>query len=211
MQQQFRAPYSPLNLLIIAKTLFGEKHCYIGLDMFSERLLRPIPDTSHNECFWYSKKYEFHVGEQHLFEVICYAPEEVELPHQSNDILVSYIKQISASDEDIYKILYPQGEDNMEDVFAAVEYIVNPHGVQIVMIDVMVEEKYVMVNENCPSCGILRCKGRDLSLQERMINKKMKKSCKITNNEIEFDLPMTAVNHDSPLPNDDVLVILFNF
>lgn len=182
-----------LNLLIIVKTKMNNGYCFIGWDMISGGLVRPILRTATNQCCWQETDPVLDVGQQHRFQVYSRNLKEIPFPHKSNDVLVHYLESIPAEEITMFDLLGAESCNRVEDVFNGAD---------------IKERRYVIEGDMCPSAGIYRCSGKNLSVFDfKFRDGNMKKRCQIIEGEITFLFPITALQPYFPT-NEDVLVII---
>ncbi|XP_078368189.1 uncharacterized protein LOC144651980 [Oculina patagonica] len=182
-----------LNLWIIVKTRMNNGYCFIGLDMKDGGLVRPILRTATNQCCWRITDPVLDVGQQHCFQVYSRHLKEIPFPHKNNDVLVGYLGSISSEEINIFDLLNAQSFDRVEDVFTGAH---------------IKDGRYVIEGAVCPSAGVYRCIGKNLTLFDiKYRDGNIKKRCKIIEGNATFVLPITALQPYSPT-NKDVLVIL---
>ncbi len=183
-----------MNLLIIVKTRMNNGYCFIGWDLKNGGLVRPILRTATKKCCWQQTDPVLEVGQQHLFQVYSRNLEEIPFPHKNNDVLVHYLGSISAEEVNIFDLLDAQSCDRVEDLFEGAD---------------IKDRRYVVEGEECPSVGIYRCSGKNLTLLNKPDRDgKIKTRGKIEEGNATFVFPITALQPHSPTNDEDVLVIL---
>ena len=138
----FSAPgTNHMKLMIISKSKYGNggHYCYLGWDIDRKILVRPIPSIGPDEVqkFWAKN---FQVNEVHSFQVICFNPNEIPLPHRNNDVHVTHLQKEAD--------LAATACDNINNALKL--------GCLSTLKTSFSGRQYVEEGENCQSCGIYK-------------------------------------------------------
>lgn len=196
-----------ISLRIIAKTRMNNGYCYLGFNEATGRILRPILTTETNKCCW-PRHFDFQLFESYCFVVIflplrlpgslpCaqHSPDGLDqqpltpYPHAYEDVLVESPEAEYIDEQFDIEFLVSISKLDVADIFPGMQ-----------------ERKYIYLNDNTSSVGILRCKAEHVM---RYVDDFDKNRCNIVVPSGIYDFPFTAIEYDDDIhPNDDVLVVL---
>lgn len=161
--------------------------CYLGLDESTDRIFRPIFNTSNEKYCWPTNK-QLTLGILYKFNVIAY-PNPIDFftpfPHRNEDMIVNGFACFGTP---IHNPVYPSfshlAKNDIEDIFEDVK-----------------KKRYVYENTQCSSVGILRSSAL-ITYNEF----KKKKYCKINCESGVYVLPITATEY-TDIYTDAVIVL----
>lgn len=190
-----------LQLRIIAKTYMNQGRCYVGFDINTKTLWRPVKTTEENSCCWGTTIQvletgmpELKINEVYEFTIIKRNPTDIPYPHHYNDVLVSsQFSEITPSSFpgwNLFDEVVPCSFNTVSSVFCP---------------GIIQEKKYIYEHTLCPSAGIYKCKSTQLQMY---IVNNVKRRLKIQDGNVQYDFPVTASYFKYPFGGEDVLVVL---
>lgn len=144
----------PIPLKIIVKSAMKGGYCHLGFDAERQKIFRPIYRQEDGRCCW---DRPLEVGKTYSFSVLR-SPDDnstqgTPLPHRNEDLYIDHKLTSELRDHtppnDLFNELRGIAKKSVEDIFEA--HLVHDH-------------KYVDEETNCPSVGVLECKGNSLKL-----------------------------------------------
>ena len=193
-------PHDTMNqktLIILAKALFIGGLSYITYDAVEKKLLRLVFQINQDQCSVLSSE-NLDIGERYKLTMLRHpkyqktAPAPTLYPHRNDDLLVSNDLRHLAYPEpvDLFELLVPHSHSVMKKIFSPGH---------------IYDRKYIWVNRNCPSVGVLLCK--DFNVQLYTDNSDSKR-IKVYLDEC-WDLPVTGLGCDKAKDKGrDVLLVL---
>ena len=185
------------TLIILAKSQLEGGFCYVTYDAVEKKLLRLVFQISQNQCSLLSSE-SLDIGERYKLTMLRHpkyqktAPAPTLYPHRNDDLLVSKDFRHLAYPEpvDLFELLVPHSHNTMKKIFSPGH---------------IYDRKYIWVNRNCPSVGVLLCK--DFNVQLYTDNNDIKR-IKVYLDEC-WDLPVTGIGCDKAKDKGrDVLLVL---
>lgn len=190
-----------LSLLIVAKARMNQGSCYMGYDKKTNALVRPLYSAEKNKQCWPRYKV-FTVGETVEFEVIQAHPQQSSLdPHRDVDVLVDKeVNRLNPADilspKRVFETLSELSFPTVGEIFGSEYLNVNAYG-----------STSVREGTACPSVGIYRCNGENISFNMDQYNGKQR--CIIKEPSNKYNLPITAEeSYQQPKRDDSVLLLL---
>ncbi|CAC5368891.1 unnamed protein product [Mytilus coruscus] len=183
---------SEIVLRIIAKTKMKNGYCYLGFDEENGRIFRPIINT--RVCCWPVSR-DFCWKNSYRFQVTLNPDEHKEdfltpYPHCNDDMVVTFHVKEEKTETFKVQVLINLAKLDINEIFVDIK-----------------EKKYLLNNARSPSAGILKCRSRNVCLYLDEYSKDNR--FKIHLSSGDYDLPITAINHDEiPLVDTEVLVVL---
>ena len=185
------------TLIIVAKMPSQTGLSYIGYDVVEKRLLRLVFQLEGEKYSWLTSE-NLSIGERYKLTMLRHpkyqnkAPAPTLYPHRNDDLIV---------DKDLRYLPYPEPVDLFE--------LLKPHShstiKRIFSPGHIYKKKYIWINRNCPSVGVLLCK--DFSAQLYTDNTDTRRM-KIYLNEC-WDLPVTGFDCEKAKDKGrDILLIL---
>ena len=202
-----------ISLLIIAASRSTRGNCYIGLSIEEDRLYRPIYSMESTNGCWPIEK-NMQIGSFINFWP-CEVQEinrKIEYPHKNDDILVEKEFLVEDHSQDfeaiffmnfkIYEKLLCFASPDLTSIFQGKEEITFNTG-----------KVYIEKGVNCPSCGILKNKCKDVIFKPDLnSDKKMLvvQNFKFTWTSLESseDVQKALKKKVKRFPEEEVLIIL---
>ena len=184
-----------VELLMIVKTRMNNGYCFIGFDIQSGELVRPILRTASNMCCWRTTDPELQVGKVYRFQVCSRDLKSIPFPHRNNDVQVHYLEEhFPTINLNLFDILVGYSHPRVKDVFMGAN---------------IVESRYINEDTNCrPSVGIYRCSGKCVTLNRCIVGGKIKTRCAVKEGHVTFSFPFTSLVDHCDINDQDLLLIL---
>lgn len=171
------------NVIIIAKTRMNSGFCYLGLDVSTIRILRPIQTTIAGHCCWSSKQ-NMSLKNQYTFKVTHYPNDDTALtqyPHCLEDMVVlpdPVVQHYSVNLGPIRSIAHT----DVTELFKGIE-----------------GGRYVLENTNTPSAGVISCSTTNLQIlpQDGRADR-----CILNLPSGTYNFPMKAIEYDDIINRD---------
>ena len=188
---------SQKTLIVLSKSQCKDKFSYITYDVVEKKLLRLVFQISETR-FSILTSESLDVGERYKLSMLRHpkyqktAPAPTLYPHRNDDLLVNKdVRHLPYPEPvDLFELLEPHSKSSMKKVFSPGH---------------IYDRKYIWVNRNCPSVGVLHCKDFNVQLYTDINDVK---KIKIYLEEC-WDLPITGLGCDKAKDKGrDVLLVL---
>ena len=185
------------ELYIVAKTYMNAGYCLMGFDR-DNTFKRPIYRTEVSSCCW-PRDENFKLWHRYKFTVLRHPGAQTEaptpLPHSTEDTVVEQNFQVigGTAKADLFNRLLGIAKSKPEDIFPPLKF-----------------KRYVFKDANCPSVGILKCKGKNLEVKKiKAKNGAEKKRLVVTLPYRDvYDFSLTGLAYQDPDQSDDTYLVL---
>jgi len=140
---------SEVQLTIIACSPMNKGYCHLAFDKDAKCIRRPIYNAKPDRCCWNSA---MKIGDCYIFEK--YETDPTAFPHKTEDFIVKENPKFSENERDLYDLLFPTAYNSVEEIL----------GNNVKIMNMMNGKPYVDEKTECPSAGILYCKGNSFSM-----------------------------------------------